>query len=278
MTRRLDDALAAAAERGVLTSAERWHGYGRQHGEQAAVEWVDRLTGTGQPAGCSVNAGRSGYGVAARPAARMSDDLSLFAANGLLAELSRDKPALVAAAKAEDPNPPALFGDEDLPPFTASGLDPRELAALPWPLRRPVAQAPTLAIAFALVQRYAGVPEMTKTDLELARSNADYIDAFRSWLIGSGRTPASRRAPARPLRAPTARRRTPWSSSTLSCSPARPTTAPNGPGRAAPRTHCQPPMPGSSVKVTPGRVRPASMTGLGEPRSARGSFLLFRPA
>ncbi len=120
----------------------------------------------------------------------MGDDPSLFAANGLLAEHERDKPALVAAAKAEDPNPPALFGDQDLPPFTASGLDPRELASLPWPLRRPVAQASTLAVAFALVDRYSGVPEMTKADLELARANTPYVEAFRSWLIGSGRTPA----------------------------------------------------------------------------------------
>ena len=98
---------------------------------------------------------------------------------------------LTVAWRAEQlsPNPPALFGDQDLPPFTASGLDPRELASLPWPLRRPVAQASTLSAAYALVERYAGVPEMTKTDLELARSNADYIERFRSWLIGSGRTP-----------------------------------------------------------------------------------------
>jgi len=64
------------------------------------------------------------------------------------------------------------------------------LADLPWPLRRPVAQATTLSAAYALVEKYAGRPEMTKTDLELARSNADYVEAFRSWLTGSGRTPA----------------------------------------------------------------------------------------
>jgi hypothetical protein len=81
-----------------------------------------------------------------------------------------------------------LFGDADLPPFCASGLDPRLLADLPWPLRRPVAPATTLAIAYALVEKHAGIPEMTKTDL--ARSNAPYVEAMRSWLVGSGRTPA----------------------------------------------------------------------------------------
>jgi hypothetical protein len=103
----------------------------------------------------------------------------------------------VAAAKAENPNVPALFGDADLPPFTASGLDPRMLADLPWPLRRPVAQAPTLSAAYALVEKYAELPEMIKIDLtedlEFARANADYIERFRSWLIGSGRTSADQK-------------------------------------------------------------------------------------
>ncbi len=172
MARTLDDALADAEQRGALTSthsADRWRDYARKHGQAAAAGWVDALESAGPPASGAVMAGRRvgsrsvTVPLAARP--RMSDDTSLFAPNGLLAELSRDRPALVAAAKAEDPTPPALFGDEDLPPFTASGLDPRMLADLPWPLRRPVAQATTLSAAYALVEKYAGVPEMTKTDL-----------------------------------------------------------------------------------------------------------------
>jgi hypothetical protein len=202
MTRSVEDALDDAYQRGALVSASRaghYREYARRNGEQAAVELLDMLASVRPPAAGTVHARRGAFRVvdAQRPAnPRMGDDVSLYAPNGLLAEMSRDKPQLVAAAKAEDPNPPALFfefGNEDLPPFTASGLDPHMLAGLPWPLRRPVAQAATLSAAYGMISKYADQPEMTKTEVEFARANAPYVEAFRSWLIGSGRTPADQR-------------------------------------------------------------------------------------
>jgi hypothetical protein len=60
---------------------------------------------------------------------------TLFAANPLLDQMQANRSALVAAAMRDNPNPPKLFDDRDLPLFTASGLDPAILAGLPWPLR-----------------------------------------------------------------------------------------------------------------------------------------------
>jgi hypothetical protein len=121
-------------------------------------------------------------------------DPVLYAANPLLDEMRRDRPALVSAAMAEGPNPPRLFGGSDLPPFTASGLDPRILATLPWALRRPAAAMPTLKEAYELVERY-GDPDsagMASVDLAQAPANRGYVEAFSLWLKGQGGGPADR--------------------------------------------------------------------------------------
>jgi hypothetical protein len=60
------------------------------------------------------------------------------------------------------PVPPRLFGATDLPQLTASGLPVSALSALPWPLRRPVAEAPTLAAAYVLCDKYAGAPDLVR--------------------------------------------------------------------------------------------------------------------
>jgi hypothetical protein len=199
MTRSLDDALADADQRGALHSAhsaERWREYSRRHGQAAAVAWLDQVTGTGRPAG-TVMAGRSGYPgrgqppMAALPATPPPEnDPDLYASTARLAEMRRSKPGLVAAAMAEDPNPPRLFGDRDLPLICASPLNPQVLASLPWPLRRPVAEAPTMAIAYSLISKYADAPDLVRMDLMLSPHNLPYIEQFSQWLQGSGRLPA----------------------------------------------------------------------------------------
>jgi hypothetical protein len=130
------------------------------------------------------------------PSAAPPEDPLLYAANPILDELRRDRPALVEIAMSEDPNPPRLFDDADLPPFTASGIDPSVLASLPWPLRRPVAAAHTRADAYALVEKYAGSPGMARADLATARENADYVQAMSLWLRGSAPTSVSYASPA----------------------------------------------------------------------------------
>jgi hypothetical protein len=198
MTRTLDDALVAAYERGALLSQHRAYHYrahAREHGDEATVALLDSLHGipalaaAGRAAGGTVMAGRYRD---AQPAAAVPPgaDPALFAANPILAEMRSAKPALVAAAMAEDPNPPQLFGDADYPAFTASGLPVSVLASLPWPLRRPVAQAPDLAAAYQLVDKYAGVPDMAKVDLAFSPANRAYVEAMSQWLIGTGQMPA----------------------------------------------------------------------------------------
>ena len=65
-------------------------------------------------------------------------DPALYAANPVLYEMRRDRPALVQAAMADDPNPPTLFESGDLPPFTAwaAALGARRAAVAAAPPRR----------------------------------------------------------------------------------------------------------------------------------------------
>jgi hypothetical protein len=181
MTRRpARDIIASAVQRGAIdaTRARYW-----QTRPDAEVAWLDHLAG-------GVVAG--GGPVTPPPRVPQGSDPALYDPNPLLTEMQRSHPALVAAALAEDPRPPKLFGDADLPAFTASGLDPGQLAALPWPLRRPVAAAPTRAGAYELAAKYQGAPEMAHADLARSEANADYLSAFATWLAGHGGSPADR--------------------------------------------------------------------------------------
>ena len=47
----------------------------------------------------------------------------------------------------------------ELPPFTASGIDPRALLDVPAPIRPAMAAAETTAAAYALRERYRGMPD-----------------------------------------------------------------------------------------------------------------------
>jgi hypothetical protein len=122
---------------------------------------------------------------AAQRHAPAGEDPVQYSANPLLAEVRRAKPALVAAAEAEGP-PPRLFGSADLPPFTASGLPPELLAAQPWPLRRLLAEAPTRAAAYEIMDRYSGPGGAAAAHADHAKSAANqaYASAMSEWLAG----------------------------------------------------------------------------------------------
>ncbi len=47
----------------------------------------------------------------------------------------------------------------ELPPFTASGIDPKALLDVPAPVRPAMAAADTTAAAYALRERYRGIPD-----------------------------------------------------------------------------------------------------------------------
>jgi hypothetical protein len=189
--RSIYDAVDEALYRGAITAAtaQWWIGQG-----DAAAETVDGLAGipvfaTSGPRPVTAAGGRPFTTGQSRPGGD-----PLYAANPLLEEMRQAKPELVHAAAAEAPDAPRLFGDGDLPLFTASGLDPSILARMPWPIRRPMAEAPTIQAAYELASRYEGNPDMARVDLAHDPVNESYVSAFSNWLAGQGGHPADRRA------------------------------------------------------------------------------------
>jgi hypothetical protein len=193
-----DDAeqvIGRAVARGAFSAARagEYREYLAGGGDPAVIE---AMPGNGRPIMASAPTGR-----VAAAGAPPGADAALFAANPLLFEMQRDKPALTSAAMADNPHPPKLFFefDADLPGFTSSGLDPAILATMPWPARRPIAEASTLAGAYELVARYGGPDADGPALLALrySRSNTPYLQAFSEWLAGppQGTQPGS--GPAR---------------------------------------------------------------------------------
>lgn len=105
--------------------------------------------------------------------------------NPLLEDVAQTHPCYELAIR--DSAPPTVFNSGDLPPFLASGLDPKVLLELPWEARHYAAQAESRAEVFDMVERYAADPtvydgEHTTTGTE------DFLDRMRSWLAGPDRT------------------------------------------------------------------------------------------
>jgi hypothetical protein len=171
-------AATRAVERGAISQGRlRWW-VGQAEAGIDVAPWLDELSPVNRPA-------------AAQRHAPPGEDPVQYSANPLLAEVRRAKPALVAAAEAEGPAP-RLFGGADLPPFTASGLPPELLAAQPWPIRRALAEAPTRAAAYEIMDRYSGEggSAMAAADHAKGPLNAGYVSAMSEWLAGPGPAPA----------------------------------------------------------------------------------------
>lgn len=82
-----------------------------------------------------------------------------------------------------------LFESGDLPPFTASGIDPSVLAALPWRARHAIAEEPDQQSALELVEAVSG-PDgdaVASTDQRFAgnASLGGYLARFNGW-VSSG--------------------------------------------------------------------------------------------
>jgi hypothetical protein len=183
---RRDDAeavIAAAVKRGAISESRAQFYRDRHAAGEDITETVSTLAGSalrGDGFGGDVQASMFG------PPNKQHDPI-LYAANPVHEEMKQRKPGLVHAAQAESGPPPKLFGDDHLPSFTASGISPAVLPSLPWALRHPVASAPTQAAAYALVNKYAGAPEMAHADHATTNpDNASYIQAYRLWLAGNG--------------------------------------------------------------------------------------------
>lgn len=118
---------------------------------------------------------------AARPPAPLADR------NPLVAAAAQREPSRYAAAAAKA-QAPTLFQGGDLPPFTASGIDPAALLNVPWQARHAVAAATTPAEAYSIVQTFTGtnVDEgTTAASLDFADhpANADYERRVTQWLV-----------------------------------------------------------------------------------------------
>lgn len=108
---------------------------------------------------------------------------SKYAANPLLEQL----PRRIAASAAQTVPPPKLFGDADLPPHTASGLDPALLKTVPWKARHAVAEANTIESARELVAACTGPDaDATVDDLAEHRGVAAYRAAMTDWAVATG--------------------------------------------------------------------------------------------
>lgn len=79
---------------------------------------------------------------------------------------------------------PKMFmgGSEDLPPFTASGLDPRLLLKLPYQVRHYAAAEPSLAAVHGLFEQYVDMPHARLDHQGLGEA----IGRVAQWLFNQG--------------------------------------------------------------------------------------------
>lgn len=103
----------------------------------------------------------------------------LFARNPLVDDARQAEPQRAARATGAAPT---LFQSGDLPPFTASGIDPQTLLNVPWQARHAVAAAPTAAEALRLVELLAGDPDYAALEYGSSGENAAYSERVRAWL------------------------------------------------------------------------------------------------
>lgn len=106
----------------------------------------------------------------------------VMARNPLVDAFRKANPAIAAIAAREAPAP-TLFADGDLPPFTASGIDPQLLLRVAWPARHAIAAAPR-ETAFALMQDYMGEPDMAAMDFGGHPGNVEYAQRVFAWASG----------------------------------------------------------------------------------------------
>ncbi len=102
-----------------------------------------------------------------------------YARNPLVDEVLRQYPQFATRGKVADR--PTLFLSGDLPPFTASGIDPTILLNVPWQARNAVAAAPTMPEAYRLLTNYTADPEAAYYDLGGDHRNVAYADRVSDW-------------------------------------------------------------------------------------------------
>lgn len=103
-----------------------------------------------------------------------------WAVNVLLDDATQAIPAEVAFARTKCGEPPTMFESGDLPPFTASGVDPSMLMLLPWRTRHAGALQSSAAVLLSWVELYG-----SDDGIELPSPGLqEYISRMWSWLSG----------------------------------------------------------------------------------------------
>lgn len=112
-------------------------------------------------------------------------ELDPYDVNLPVADLRAALPVVFAAAVAADGHPPRSFGGgfDDLPPFTASGLDPATLLRIPWGARHYAAAVESRAEIFRLFDDAAGDPDFTLDH----PGRTEAIERCRRWASGLAR-------------------------------------------------------------------------------------------
>jgi len=108
-----------------------------------------------------------------------------WSANPLLDDAEQAQPALAAVARKTNGPPPTLFESGDLPPFTASGVDPQHLMRLPFRTRHAAATEPSPAAVLRMVETHGPDPD--------AQAPSPGLDEYRNrmsgWLRGTWTNP-----------------------------------------------------------------------------------------
>lgn len=115
-----------------------------------------------------------------------------WAVNPLLDDARQAVPATVAAATVKNGEAPTMFDSGDLPPFTASGVDPRFLANLPWKVRHAAAMETSSLGVLKWVEQYGHDDTVNMP----SAGQSEYIGRFRYWLAGKWTNPAFKGADA----------------------------------------------------------------------------------
>lgn len=121
--------------------------------------------------------------VTVRAAARSGPE---YALNPLVDELrAHPQGGAVLCSSTGAASTPTLFESGDLPPFTASGMDPRNLLSVPWFARHAIAAAGP-AEAYQLLQDASGPDGLVAASLDDRFTghpgNADYQSRVTSWM------------------------------------------------------------------------------------------------
>lgn len=115
-----------------------------------------------------------------------------WAVNPLLDDANQSVPATVAAATVTNGQAPTMFDSGDLPPFTASGVDPRFLANLPWKIRHAAAMEASSVTVLKWVEEFG---HDDTVDMAVG-GQWQYINRFRDWLAGRWTNPSFKGADA----------------------------------------------------------------------------------